>query len=259
MGEELNLLDSAKQEQPQAGAVVEVREAAPPPVENERLRALMNLVEFQKALETYIRSLVPEERVRWVENKKTGERKPVLTRQEYATLFRGFGLTEPEPPVFHVRELPGGELLFECQTRVVWPLMGTQAYGVGCAATDEVADRTAPMGRRVHDAKAKAHTRAWERAIANLLGLGCLGEEEAMGSPELEAVPPAMQYVLKLAQSRGISEAEVKAYVEARFGKNLSGLNAQQIVALKLTIENIGSREQWEKEMAKWTRGKPEA
>ena len=237
------------QENRAAAALVPVAAAGFPA---ERKAALERLIAFQKALDEYLNSIVPSDELIWVQA-KDGTKKPVLTRTQYAKIFRSLGLTEPDPPQFTVHEIKG-EVVFECTTRVVWPLMGVQAYGVGCASTDEI-DPRAPFGRRFHDAKAKAHTRAWERAIANLIGLGALGDVEVENHPELEPVSDAARFVLKMAAERGILEEEIQEYVQKRFGVRLSQLNNAQIVTLKRTIEQIKDRADFEREMARWKGG----
>lgn len=236
-----------------AEEAVVVREISPVPEEDRRRIALQRLVEFQQALDTYLRNVIPPDSLKYVVNKRDGTKKPVLERQQYAQVFRALGLTEPDPPQFTVRELRGGDIVYECTTRVVWPLMGVQAWGVGAAGTDEV-DPSAPWGRRLHDARAKAHTRAWERAIANLIGLGALGEEEAADHPELQALPQAVQFVINLAAKKGITEEELAEYVKARWGCKLADLNAQRTVILKNVIET-SDRQRFLADLAKWRKG----
>ena len=255
MPEESNDLLVVERE-PAPGA--EGRPAPPAPTGGEsladvRLASLEKLIEFQRALDVYLRELVPQDSIRWVENRKDGTKRPVLERQQYAKVFRAFSLSEPEPPKFERYEI-GREVVFECTTRVVWQLMGTEAWGVACASTDEVYGES--LGRRMHDAKARAHTRAWERAIANLIGLGALGEEEAAGHPELREVSPALKFVLEMATKKGISKDELRVYVETRWqGEALEQLPTARVVTLKKVIEQIKSKEDWEREMKRWGNG----
>ncbi len=207
-----------------------------------------------RALDEFVRELVPEKEIIWVENKQ-GVRKPVLERGTYAKVFRGLCLTEPEEPKIERVEIGRGEYMFECTTYVETP-WGTRAYGFGVAATDEVAAMTrggpVPVGRRVHDAKARAHTRAWERAIGNLIGLGVLGESEAEGSLDLSQADQPIQFIGALAEKKGISVKGLEDYCQARFGSSLIGLDLRHIPTLKATLEGIRDIEAFEKDLDYW-------
>lgn len=212
------------------------------------------LTAANRALDALIRELVPAEEIVWVESRQ-GQRKPVLTRASYAKLFRGLCLTEAEEPQIEREELGRGEYLFECTTFVSTP-WGTKAYGVGVAATDEIQATSRsgpiPMGRRVHDAKARAHTRAWERAIGNLIGLGALGDSEVEGSLDLSSADQPIQFIAAMAEKKGISARDLEEYCQARFGSSLIGLELRHIPTLKATLEGVLDVESFAKDLDYW-------
>lgn len=252
MAEEIKTLELEEVREP---AQEEGAPPSPPASVEERwseakLVALRRFIEFQNWIDEVLKQLVPPDSIRWVESKKDGTKKPVLEKHQYAKIARVLGLTEVGKPEFKRYEI-GREVVFECTTCVEWPAFGTRAWGVGSAATDGTYADT--YDRRIHDARGKAHTRAWERAISNLVGLGALGDEEVAGHPELVEVSPALKFVLELATKKGISKDELREYVAYRWqGEALERLPTSRVVVLKKVVEQVKSKEDWQKECARW-------
>lgn len=104
-----------------------------------------------------------------------GGRKELLNRRGCSILSLIFQLSEPEPPQVTVTELSEGVMLFRVRTCIQAP-NGRRAWGVGSCSTAEIKGKGP---RAYHDAESKAHTRAKERAVSDLVGGGEITAEEA--------------------------------------------------------------------------------
>jgi len=102
-----------------------------------------------------------------------------LNRQGCAKLATVFGLSEPEQPQVITVPLNDKHVGFITITAVETP-GGRRAFGVGGCTTNEILTRDQRNRRAFHDAVAVSHTRAKERAIADLVGGGEVTAEEVM-------------------------------------------------------------------------------
>ncbi|MFQ6033382.1 MAG: hypothetical protein ACE5KR_00795 [Candidatus Bipolaricaulia bacterium] len=110
-----------------------------------------------------------------------------LNRQGCAKLATVFSLSEPEQPQVITVPLNDKHVGFITITAVETPGR-RRAFGVGGCTTHEILTKDQRNRRAFHDAVAVSHTRAKERAIADLVGGGELTAEEIGMEAEYEVV-----------------------------------------------------------------------